>query len=110
MSEFARITSRYQVSAGGNALEYQIENEYGEQWLGDPTLRKPNDTAISYMELLEANARSNGINVPLTHNNPNMNSKSWSQDWSKDGGDVDVYGLDSYPAVSNQSIIEPGLL
>lgn len=101
MSEFAQITSEYQVTKGGNALEYQIENEYGEQWLTDPTLRVPNETAIAYMELLEANARTNGIDVPLYHNNPNMNSKSWSRDWSDAGGNVDVYGLDSYPAVGD---------
>jgi beta-galactosidase GanA len=74
-----------------------MENEYGEQWLNVST-KLPNNTAIDYMELLEANARSNGINIPLTHNNPNMNTKSWSKDFSNAGGNVDVYGLDSYPA------------
>jgi hypothetical protein len=37
--------------------------------------------AISYMELLESCARSAGINIPFIHNNPNMNTKSWSRDY-----------------------------
>jgi len=51
------------------------------------------------MQLLEANARANGIDVPLIHNDPNMNTKSWSKDFSSAGGNVDLYGLDSYPSV-----------
>jgi hypothetical protein len=52
------------------------------------------------VELLEKCARDAGINVPLTHNNPNMNTKSWSKDYDtvRAGGDVDIYGLDHYPS------------
>lgn len=105
-SEFAKITSKYQITSGQNALAYQMENEYGQQWIGNPAKKVPNDTAIDYMELLEASARSNGINIPLTHNNPNMNSKSWSKDFSNAGGNVDVYGLDSYPACWSCNLAE----
>ncbi|KAJ5819060.1 beta-galactosidase B [Penicillium riverlandense] len=97
-SEMSQVTSKYQVTDGENALCYQIENEYGDQWVGNPSERDPNETAISYMELLEANARKNGITVPLTSNDPNMNTHSWGSDWSNDGGNVDVSGVDSYPS------------
>jgi hypothetical protein len=50
------------------------------------------------MELLEKSARDNGIEVPLIHNNPNMNTKSWSNDYSNEGGNVDNYALDHYPS------------
>ena len=50
------------------------------------------------MELLEDAARSNGIDVPLMHNNPNMNTKSWSKDYSNEGGNVDNYAMDHYPS------------
>ncbi|CAI7599859.1 unnamed protein product [Penicillium glandicola] len=95
------ITSRYQVTDGHNAIVYQIENEYGQQWQGEASLRVPNETAIGYMELLEANARKNGITVPLTSNDPNMGTHSWGKDWTAGvdvGGDVDVPGVDSYPS------------
>lgn len=98
-TEMSTITSKNQVTDGGNALVYQIENEYGDQWIGTASERVPNETAIAYMELLEANARANGIRVPLTSNDPNMNSHSWGSDWSNEGGNVDVAGLDSYPSV-----------
>ncbi|KAJ5551881.1 hypothetical protein N7461_006579 [Penicillium sp. DV-2018c] len=36
----------------GDDADYEsIENEYGNQWIGDATLRKPNDTAIAYRSL-----------------------------------------------------------
>jgi beta-galactosidase len=99
-TEMSTITSKYQVTDGENALVYQIENEYGNQWIGTASERVPNETAIAYMELLEANARANGIKIPLTANDPNMNSHSWGSDWSNEGGNVDVAGVDSYPSVS----------
>jgi beta-galactosidase GanA len=99
-SRVSQITSQYQITKGQNVIAYQIENEYGEQWIGDPSERDPNETAVHYMELLEANARANGIDVPLTANEPNMYSISWGSDWSNAGGNVDITGLDSYPSVS----------
>ncbi|GAB1217937.1 hypothetical protein ATERTT37_007180 [Aspergillus terreus] len=97
-AKISEITSQYQVTDGHNTFCYQIENEYGQQWIGDPVDRNPNQTAVAYMELLEASARENGIVVPLTANDPNMNTKSWGSDWSHAGGNVDVVGLDSYPS------------
>ncbi|KAL2824945.1 glycoside hydrolase superfamily [Aspergillus cavernicola] len=97
-SKVSEITSNYQITDGENTLCYQIENEYGQQWIGDPVDRTPNETAVAYMELLKASARENGITVPLTGNDPNMNTKSWGSDWSDAGGNVDAVGLDSYPS------------
>ncbi|OQE17633.1 hypothetical protein PENSTE_c020G02978 [Penicillium steckii] len=97
-TKVSEITSKYQVTDGENAMVYQIENEYGNQWEGSAVDRVPNETAIHYMELLEANARANGIVIPLTSNDPNMNTHSWGSDWSDEGGNVDVAGVDSYPS------------
>ncbi|KAF9887419.1 hypothetical protein FE257_010274 [Aspergillus nanangensis] len=97
-AEVSDITSKYQVTDDHNVFCYQIENEYGYQWIGDPADKNPNQTAIAYMELLKETARANGINVPLSANDPNMNSRSWGADWSNAGGNVDIPGLDSYPS------------
>jgi beta-galactosidase GanA len=97
-SKFSSLTSEHQVTKGGNGLVYQIENEYGEQW--DDTAKKiPNAAAEQYMAALEDSARANGIDIPLIHNDPNMNTKSWSKDFGPGAvGNVDVAGLDSYPS------------
>ncbi|KAL5342425.1 glycoside hydrolase superfamily [Aspergillus crustosus] len=97
-AEVSEITSKYQVTDGHYTLCYQIENEYGLQWIGDPVDRNPNQTAIAYMELLQASALKHGITVPLTGNDPNMRTKSWGSDWSDAGGNLDAVGLDSYPS------------
>lgn len=93
-SEFSRLASEHSVTKGGNGLVYQIENEYGEQW-DDRAQRIPNLAAGQYMAALENSARKNGIDIPLIHNDPNMNTKSWSSDYAKGAlGNVDVAGLD----------------
>ena len=93
----ARAANPFQLTEGGTVIMYQIENEYGNQWK-DVKNKLPNPAPISYMEKLEANARANGIVVPLTHNMPNQNGAAWSKDYDTvdAGGDVDIYGLDSY--------------
>jgi len=97
-AKFSELTSKHLVTKGGNALVYQIENEYGEQW-NDRDEKIPNDAAGRYMQALEDSARANGIDVPLIHNDPNMNTKSWSKDYAPGAvGNVDVAGLDSYPS------------
>jgi len=91
LSGFSSITSDYLVTKGGPGLVFQIENELGGQWSGANKVGNPN--AIAYMQNLEATARANGIDVPLTQNQPNMNSKSWSQDYTPNlGGNVDIDG------------------
>lgn len=99
MTEIAKTIDPFQVTQSGTALLFQIENEYGDQWT-NVAAKTPDYEAIDYMELLEANARANGIDIVLTHNNPNENTRSWSKDYDTvgAGGDVDVSGVDSYPA------------
>ncbi|KAG9233709.1 putative beta-galactosidase [Amylocarpus encephaloides] len=96
-STISQIVSEYQITTGGHVFLYQLENEYGNQWR-NPIARTPNYPAIDYMERLQSSARENGIDVPLIHNNPNFNTKSWSKDYSNEGGNVDNYALDHYPS------------
>lgn len=105
--EFSTITSKHLVTKGGNVFVYQIENEYGEQWKGSASNKIPNHYAGRYMAALEASARENGIDVPLIHNDPNMNTKSWSQDFAPNAtGNVDIAGLDSYPSCWSCNLAE----
>jgi len=88
-------------------LLFQVENEYGEQWL-NVTARTPNETAIAYMKLLEASAKNNGVDIPTIANNPNLGSKCWSLDYDIHhvGGDTDLYGLDNYPSCWSCNLAE----
>ncbi|KAI1502465.1 beta-galactosidase B [Biscogniauxia marginata] len=97
MTEISKIIAPHLITNGGNVILFQIENELGNQWL-DVGKRIDNVPAQEYMELLARNARENGIDVPLSHNAPNMNGYSWSKDFSNATGNVDVVGLDSYPS------------
>ncbi|KAI3340175.1 glycoside hydrolase superfamily [Ustulina deusta] len=97
MTKLAKIVAPHLITNGGNVVFFQIENELGNQWL-DVATKIPNLPVQEYMELLEQNARENGIDIPLTYNAPNMNGYSWSSDFSDAKGNVDVVGLDSYPS------------
>ncbi|KAH6645415.1 putative beta-galactosidase B [Truncatella angustata] len=96
-STISQIIAPHLITNGGNVILFQIENELGNQWTNIKK-RISNVAAQEYMQLLEDTARDNGIDVPLTHNLPNMNGYSWSQDFSNATGNVDVVGLDSYPS------------
>lgn len=87
----------YLIENGGTIITWQPENEYGNQWLDVPS-RKPNMTAIRYMELLHEKTRAFDVRIPTTANNPNMNTSAWSKDFSNVGGEADMYGLDHYPS------------
>lgn len=91
------IIAPYLITNGGNVITFQIENELGGQWT-DIAAKTPNPPVANYMQLLQDRARAAGIDVPLTHNNPNMNTYSWSKDFSNVTGNVDVVGVDSYPS------------
>ncbi|KAK6821046.1 family 35 glycosyl hydrolase [Apiospora arundinis] len=97
MSEVSRIIAPHLITNGGNVVIFQIENELGNQWKNIAN-RTDNTPVQEYMQLLEDTARDNGIDVPLTHNAPNMNGYSWSKDFSNATGNIDVVGLDSYPS------------
>ncbi|KAI8629795.1 glycoside hydrolase family 35 protein [Xylariaceae sp. FL1651] len=95
--EISKIIAPHLITNGGNVILVQIENELGSQWLN--VAAKTNNVPVQeYMAMLEQTVRENGINVPLTHNAPNMNGYSWSKDFSNATGNVDVVGLDSYPS------------
>lgn len=49
----------------------KIENELNGQWKNIAT-KTPNPSIDGYMQELEDVARASGIDVPLTHNAPNM--------------------------------------
>lgn len=94
----SRLVAPRLVTNGGNVILFQVENELGAQW-EDVAARAPDAAAGGYMQLLEDAARAGGIDVPLTHNDPNMDAYSWSRDFSGDAtGNVDVVGVDSYPS------------
>lgn len=96
-SKVSQLIAPHLITNGGNVVLFQIENELGSQWTNVAN-KTPNEPVDEYMALLEASARENGIDIPLTHNNPNMNAYSWSSDYSNVTGNVDVVGLDSYPS------------
>ncbi|KAI0528338.1 beta-galactosidase, domain 2-domain-containing protein [Xylaria digitata] len=105
MSEISKIIASHLITNGGNVALFQIENELGNQWLNIEK-RIPNVPVQEYMELLQETARENGIDVPLTHNAPNMFGYSWSKDFSDAKGSVDVVGLDSYPSCWSYNLSE----
>ncbi|KAK3326139.1 glycoside hydrolase superfamily [Apodospora peruviana] len=100
MDGMAQLVRPFQITeeGGGTVIMYQIENEYANQWR-NANNKIPNPQSISYMEKLEAKAKRNGIVVPLAHNAAGQTGKAWSTDYDTvgAGGNVDLYGLDSYP-------------
>ncbi|KAL4733988.1 glycoside hydrolase superfamily [Aspergillus similis] len=81
MTKVEEITAPYQVTHNG-------------------TEKIPKPVSIAYMKTLFANAQSNGIVIPMTHNMPGRQYKSWSVDYDTvgAGGNVHIYGLDNYPS------------
>lgn len=72
------ILAAHQVTSGGSVLLVSIENEYPQP-----------QGSVSYMQTLYSTARSDGITVPIMHNDYYFRG-----DWKSL---VDVYGQDSYP-------------
>ncbi|MCJ1305203.1 hypothetical protein MMC08_008017 [Hypocenomyce scalaris] len=71
LNAFAEAAKPYLILNGGNGILYQIENEYADQWIGDPVDKVPDLNASAYMQNMENLARAAGINIPLDFNNPN---------------------------------------
>jgi hypothetical protein len=107
MEKMSEVVLPHTVTNGGNVILYQLENEYGNQFL-NVTAKTPNATAIDYMVLLEDTVRSASIDIPTLHNNPNLGSKSWSHDYDTvgAGGDVDIYSVDNYPSCWSCNLAE----
>ncbi|KFA49328.1 hypothetical protein S40293_04150 [Stachybotrys chartarum IBT 40293] len=95
--EISRLIEPHLVTNGGNVIMFQIENELNGQWsnIQQRILYPP---TANYMQALQDSARDQGIDVPLSHNAPNMRGWSWSRDFSNATGNVDVVGVDSYPS------------
>ncbi|KAL4753695.1 glycoside hydrolase superfamily [Aspergillus terricola var. indicus] len=97
MTRVEKITAPYQVTHNGTVILYQIENEFNQQWINvEEKIPKP--VPIAYMKTLFANAQSNGIVIPMTHNMPGRQYKSWSVDYDtvRAGGMSISMGLDNY--------------
>jgi uncharacterized repeat protein (TIGR01451 family) len=58
LSEIDPIIAAHQITKGGDVIAYQVENELFDN----------SSTTDAYMEALEAKARADGIDVPLTGN------------------------------------------
>ena len=81
MTRIDRILVPHQITHGGNIILYQVENEYTFGDL-DPI----------YMQQLENKVRSDGIDVPLDHNDAFLKGE-----WATGPGAVNIYTFDSYP-------------
>lgn len=84
LSHINPIIARHQVTRGGSVLLYQVENEYQV------------NTDAAYMEALQAKARADGIDVPISTNDC-CDAGSWSSTWGSGPGAVPIPGVDDYP-------------
>ena len=84
LSHINPILARHQVTRGGSVLLYNVENEYQV------------NTDAAYMEALQAKARADGIDVPITTNDC-CDAGSWSSTWGSGPGAVPIPGVDDYP-------------
>jgi beta-galactosidase GanA len=89
LSEIDSIIAPHQITRGGDVILYQVENEYTGSSAAD----------VSYIADLVQQARSDGINVPLTFNEP---------DYSTGPAAVNISGQDSYPRFAENCSDAPG--
>jgi beta-galactosidase GanA len=86
------VIARHQVTDGrGTVLLYQIENEYAS-FLTSPA-------GINYMAHLYAKARSDGITVPIYHNDKGRNG-DWTPGSFPGSQSGYLYAFDGYPSAS----------
>jgi beta-galactosidase GanA len=79
LSEIDPIIAAHQITRGGDVILYQVENE----------LFHSDTSTDDYMAELEAKARADGIDVPLTGNS--------SDTFEGTNGNQQIPGYDSYP-------------
>jgi beta-galactosidase GanA len=79
MSEIDPIIAAHQITRGGDVILYQVENE----------LFHSDASTDAYMAELEAKAKADGIDVPLTGNS--------SDTFEGTSGNPQIPGYDSYP-------------
>lgn len=80
LAQVDRHIARHQITRGGSVILYNAENEYAA------------GTDAAYMADIQRQARADGIDVPITTNNP-----SWFSGWASGEGAVQIPGLDDYP-------------
>jgi beta-galactosidase GanA len=102
LHQIDQILARHQYTNGtGPVILYQIENELGST----------GSAQQSYMQNLAAQVRSDGITVPIFHNDKGRNG-----DWVPSSstiagtvqGPVDLYGFDGYPGGTCHTDATPG--
>jgi beta-galactosidase GanA len=79
-----RLIAPHQLTRGGSVILYNAENEYAV------------GTDAQYMEDIQAKARADGIDVPITTNDC-CDAASWSSTWASGKGAVQIPGVDDYP-------------
>ncbi len=82
LSEIDSIIAPHQITNGGDVIAYQIENEYTGRSAAD----------LQYLANLEAQAHSDGINVPFT-----FNQCCGGPFYTSGTGAVNISGPDNYP-------------
>ncbi|KZV98894.1 putative beta-galactosidase [Exidia glandulosa HHB12029] len=87
MRRVIELSRGAQITEGGPIIAWQIENEY----TADPNVGVPGKA--EYMARLEEFVRAEGIVVPLTFNDASRDA----QFAPGKKGEVDIYGIDSYP-------------
>ena len=103
MSAIDQIVARHQVTAGtGPVLLYQIENEYASN--------VTSQTGIQYMKHLYDKARSDGITVPIFHNDKGRNGYWVPGAFTGADGlsGPNLYGFDGYPGGTCSTSGNPG--
>lgn len=103
MTKVSKLVADHQIHRNGTVITFQVENEYPSQW-SNRTAKIANPKAVDYMTDLETLIRASGVEVPTTHNAPGR-YPDWSSDFDtvNSGGDVNVWGQDSY--VSNGPLV-----
>lgn len=92
--EIARLSKHNQVTEGGPIIAVQVDNEYAQKSeVGFPG-------KAEMMREIEDELRAGGIMVPLTYNDATPQGA-----FVKGVGAADIYGLDSYPQVSELGYI-----
>jgi beta-galactosidase GanA len=102
LHQIDQILARHQYTNGtGPVILYQIENELGST----------GSAQQSYMQKLAAQARSDGITVPIFHNDKGRHGDWVPASSSVPGtvpGPVDLYGFDGYPGALCHTNATPG--
>jgi beta-galactosidase GanA len=84
LTHIDRILAPHQITRGGPVILYNVENEYAV------------NTDPAYMDDLQRQARTHGIDVPIT-TNVCCDAADWVSTWASGPGAVQLPGVDDYP-------------